>query len=107
MSEIPMTLEATIEGARRASAGLDDYRLDIEIATACAKRDVAVAHGYDQVATLWAEVLIALDDVRRGRMQVRREIEEMTGPRIMMRPLTAEELAESEWDDDEPMEPPC
>lgn len=100
--EVPESLEAQVEGLRRDAAGLDDYQLDLALAVAQARRDVAAAHRLDRTAAVWQDVLLAYDDVRRARQRVRAEIEELTGPPPpIIRALTPEELAE------DTQEPPC
>jgi hypothetical protein len=106
--EIPESIEAQVERIRRTSGGLTAYHLDEQVAVALARRDVAAAHGQAAVAAAWHDALLALADVRRMRADAAREIEDLTSPVRVLRPLTPEELAESEWDDDDtPAEPPC
>ena len=95
---IPPSTEALIEAVRRESAALEDYDLDVRIAETQARRDVAAAHRYAESAEAYNRLLMALADVRSEREAVRREIEDLTGPGIRTRPLTAAELEE---------EPPC
>lgn len=100
MTEIPPSIEGQVESLRRHAAGLSDYHLDEQIAVTVARRDVAAAHGATHAAEVWQSLLVSLDDVRRSRAEVRREIEELTGPPPpTVRPLTDDEL--DEW------EPPC
>ena len=95
---IPPSTEALIEDVRRESAGLEDYDLDIRIAETQARRDVAAAHKHAESAEAYNRLLMALADVRSEREAVRLEIEDLTGPGIRTRPLTAAEIEE---------EPPC
>ena len=95
---IPPSTEALIEAVRRESAGLEDYDLDVRIAETQARRDVAAAHRYAESAEAYNRLLQALADVRSERDAVRLEIEDLTGPGIRTRPLTAAEIEE---------EPPC
>ena len=98
MSNVPESIETMIEAVRRESAGLEDYDLDVRIAETQARRDVAAAHRYAESAEASNHLLLALADVRSEREAVRLEIEDLTGPGIRTRPLTAAELEE---------EPPC
>ena len=91
---IPPSTEALIEAVRRESAGLEDYDLDVRIAETQARRDVAAAHRYAESAEAYNHLLLALADVRSEREAVRLEIEDLTGPGIRTRPLTAAELEE-------------
>lgn len=104
--EIPESVETQVERIRRNAGGLSDYHLDEQLAVAVARRDVAAAHGLSAAAAAWQDVTLALDEVRRMRAEAGREIEDLTSPVRVLRPLTAEELAESSFDD-EPQEPPC
>lgn len=52
---------------RSAAQGLSDYDLDVHIAVAAARRNVAAAHGYAKTADEWQDMLLACDDVRRER----------------------------------------
>lgn len=104
---VPPSIEIQVENLRRTAAGLSDHQLDEHLAVAVAKRDVAAAHKLHAAAAAWQELALALDDVRRARTQHAREIEELTGPPpLVWRPLTAEELAESTFPDEQP-DPPC
>ena len=108
MTNVPKSTEALIEAVRRESAGLEDYDLDVRIAETQARRNVAAGHEYAESAEQYNRLLIALADVREEREAVRREIEDLTGPPSpIVRALTAEELAEIEFDDDTPEEPSC
>lgn len=106
MSEIPESIESLIEGIRRGAGALSAYQLDVAIAETQARRDVSAVHKLPQTAERWNDLLIALADVRMMRAQVAREIEDMTGPAVLVRPLTAAELAAVEFDDT-PQEPTC
>lgn len=95
MSDTPESIEVQIEGMRRNAAGLSDYDLDVALAVAVARRNVAAAHRMPQTAEVWADLTIALDDVRRMRAAALREIAALTGPpEPTTRPLTAEELTD-------------
>lgn len=95
------SLEVAFEGIRRDAIEASPRDLDEHLAVAVARRDVAAAHGLSLVAELWNDLAIMLDDMRSARLGVAREIEEMAGPApAVVRPLTAEELAECEWPDD-------
>ena len=108
MSNVPESIETMIEGVRREAAALGDYDLDVRIAETQARRNVAAGHEYAESAEQYNRLLIALADVREEREAVRREIEDLTGPPSpIVRALTAEELAEIEFDDDTPEEPSC
>lgn len=106
--EIPESVEGMVEGLRRGAAGLDDYHLDLSLAMARTRRDVAAAHLLPETAATWQDVTLALDEVRQMRTEARCELEDLTGPppAAVVRPLTAEELAAIEFDDT-PQEPPC
>ena len=89
------SLEVQLEQVRRDAAGLSDFDLDEHLALVVARRDVAAAHGRARSAEVWNDAAILLADVRTDRATFAREIEEMTGPPPpVVRPLTAEELAE-------------
>lgn len=109
---LPESVEALVEGIRREAGALSDYRLDEQLAIAVARRDVAAAHKFPLTAAAWQELALALDDVRRARVEVRREIEVLTGPPRdrpagVARLLTAEESAAVLFEDELPQEPPC
>lgn len=92
---IPPSNEVVFEQIRRNADGLSDYDLDEQLAMAAARRDVATAHGHIS-ADLWNDMAILLADVRATRAQAEREVEALTGPPApIVRPLTAEELAET------------
>lgn len=95
MSDTPESIEVQIEGIRRNAAGLSDYDLDVALAVAVARRNVAAAHRMPEVAEVWADLTVALDDVRRMRAAAMRDIAALTAPpEATTRPLTAEELTD-------------
>lgn len=105
--ETPASREVVFEHIRRNADGLSDYDLDEHLAVAVARRDVATAHARSTGADMWNDLAILLADTRTTRAQVAREVEELTGPPLpLIRPLTAEELAEVRFDDTPP-EPQC
>lgn len=101
MTDVPESMEALTERLRRSAAFAADYELDEHLAVAIARRDVAAVHGRHSAAAAWQETALALEDVRRTRAEVAREVALLTAPPLTIRPLSAEELAE-----DAP-EPPC
>jgi hypothetical protein len=107
MTHLPPSTEQLIEQIRRGAAAASDLELDEQLAAAVARRDVAATHGQHGRAATWQECLLALDDVRRARRQVRSEVEELTGPPApVMRPLTAEDL-EASWLDADATDTTC
>lgn len=105
--EIPPSREVMFESIRRNSAELSTFDLDEQLAMAVARRDVAAAHKRATSAATWNDLAIMLADMRETRVKVAREVERLTGPsEPLVRPLTAEELAETQFDDDTP-EPSC
>lgn len=105
--EVPPSVEVQVERIRRKAAGLSPWLLDMEIAVATTRRDVAAAHRRHAAAAVWHELALALADVRAARVQAAREIEDMVGPPPpVMRPLTDAELAESWPDADTPQQDP-
>lgn len=94
MTDIPESTEGLIEGLRRSAALAGDYELDEHLAVAIARRDVAAAHGRHATAKTWHETALALEEVRRTRTEMAREVAALTAPPLMVRPLTAEELAD-------------
>lgn len=99
--EIPESVETQVERIRRNAGGLSDYHLDEQLAVAMARRNVAAAHRLSITAAAWQDVALALEEVRRMRAEAGREIEALTSPVRVLRPLTPEELAESDIDEDE------
>jgi len=88
------------------AAGGHPYDLDEHIAMAQARRDVATAHGFTHIADMWHDAALELADVRRMRAKHARDIAASAGPPPpIVRPLTAEELAESRFDDELEDEP--
>lgn len=101
--EIPPSREVTFEAIRRNSAELSTFDLDEQLAMAVARRDVAAAHKRATSAETWNDLAIMLADMREMRAKVAREVEMLTGPpEPVVRRLTAQELAESRFDDDTP-----
>jgi len=52
------------------TAGIRDRDLDEQIAVADARCRVASAHGLSETAGHWHEVVLCLDEIRRGRAAV-------------------------------------
>lgn len=97
---VPESIETQVERIRRHAGGLSAFHLDEQLAVASARRNVAAAHGLAIAAAAWQDVALALTEVRRMRAEAGREIEDLTSPVHVLRPLTAEELAESNFDDE-------
>lgn len=97
---VPESIELFTEHYRRVAAELSDYRLDEALAITIARRDVAAAHGRYISAQNWNKIAVAYAEVRDARTKAMREIDDMTGPQAITRPLTDDELEDID-------EPPC
>lgn len=86
--------EVVMEMLRRKAGDLSDHDLDEQIAVTAARRNVAAAHGREKAAGVLHDALEVFYDVRQMRTQVGRELDEMTSPVRVLRPLTPEELQE-------------
>lgn len=81
----PITPEELAKVTREAT-DLDDVDLDLRIATSAASSKVYAAHGSVAAASFWADVTMALDDVRRERTATREAFEEVIDVLAFMRP---------------------
>lgn len=87
--------EIVLAGIRRVALRMNDFELDTQVAVTNARRNVAAAYSYAEVADLWLDQLLVLDEVRRERKALSDAMDEAASP-VKTREMTDAEMAA--WD---------